>query len=118
MACILLAMKTKTPHPGAEALRRAIKRARGTKRLAELIGERTTPQAVSNWVSRGVPMERCPVVQHLTGVTCEELRPDVDWAALRAALTSCVVSPIDCEVDGTELSVNAIDATARWRAMP
>lgn len=34
---------------------------------------------------RQVPAERCPAIERLTGgvVTCEEMRPDIDWAVLR-----------------------------------
>ncbi|MEE3700039.1 helix-turn-helix domain-containing protein [Mannheimia haemolytica] len=42
---------------------------------------------VSFWVNgkRQVPAERCPEIEKFTEgkVTCEELRPDVDWAVLR-----------------------------------
>jgi DNA-binding transcriptional regulator YdaS (Cro superfamily) len=85
MACIFAAMKTKTPHPGAPALRAAIKKAGGLNQLAALIGGKTKSQTVANWVSRGTPMERCALIQRLTGVRCEDLRPDLDWTALREA---------------------------------
>ena len=42
---------------------------------------------VSQWktLARRVPAERCPAIERATkgAVTCEELRPDVDWAYLR-----------------------------------
>lgn len=42
---------------------------------------------VSLWVSgkRRVPAERCPEIEKFTEgkVTCEELRPDVNWKVLR-----------------------------------
>lgn len=42
---------------------------------------------ISQWRhgTRQVPAERCPDIERATGgaVTCEELRPDVDWAYLR-----------------------------------
>lgn len=45
------------------------------------------PSLISLWASgeRQVPAERCPAIERLTrgAVTCEELRPDVDWAVLR-----------------------------------
>jgi len=49
------------------------------------------PQHVVNWRSRGVPAERCPAIERATGgkVRCEDLRPDIDWAVLRA--------PCDCK---------------------
>lgn len=43
---------------------------------------------VSQWKTgaRAVPAERCPAIERATAgaVRCEELRPDVDWAYLRA----------------------------------
>ena len=48
-----------------------------------------TKGAVSQWKDEGrkVPAEYCPAIDRLTNgaVTCEDLRPDVDWAYLRAA---------------------------------
>lgn len=46
------------------------------------------PQLVWQW-SRGIrriPAERCPAIEKATGglVRCEVLRPDVNWAVLRA----------------------------------
>lgn len=51
--------------------------------IARAIG--VTPQAVQSWFKNSVPAERCPDIEKLTSgeVTCEELRPDVDWAVLR-----------------------------------
>jgi len=46
---------------------------------------------ISQWKTgaRQVPAERCPAIERATGgaVRCEDLRPDVDWAYLRA--TDC-----------------------------
>ena len=57
-----------------------------TKRLAFAVG--VAPSVVSQWKYgvRQVPAERCPGVERATGgrVRCETLRPDVDWAVLRA----------------------------------
>lgn len=45
------------------------------------------PALLSQWKvgARPVPAERCPQIERATSgaVTCEELRPDVDWAYLR-----------------------------------
>ena len=46
-----------------------------------------TPWAVSKWRNR-VPAERCPDIERMTGVRCEDLRPDVDWAFLRGTSKS------------------------------
>lgn len=47
------------------------------------------PSRISEWRTgvRPVPAERCPEIEKATGgaVTCEELRPDVDWAYLRCS---------------------------------
>ena len=43
------------------------------------------PQAVQQWFKRKTPIIRCPEIERITEgkVTCEELRPDVNWAILR-----------------------------------
>jgi DNA-binding transcriptional regulator YdaS (Cro superfamily) len=47
----------------------------------------THQSLVSTWAAgrRRVPASRCPDIERATGgaVTCEELRPDVDWSVLR-----------------------------------
>lgn len=59
-------------------LERAIEKAGGATQLAAFRGLRQS--AVSNWKSRGVvPEEHCPWIEEATGVTCEELRPDLTW---------------------------------------
>lgn len=54
---------------------------------------RIKPASVSGWLDSRVPAERCPDIERLTGgaVRCEDLRPDVDWAFLRA--TDCATPP-------------------------
>lgn len=72
---------TSTP---LEAACRAVN---GTTELAKLLsGRRPRPvskASVSRWKKEGVPAEMCPDIEELTGVPCEDLRPDVNWAALR-----------------------------------
>lgn len=63
------------------ALKSAIDRIGLTALAAELS---VSPQRLANWVGRQVPAERCPDVERATGVRCEVLRPDVDWAFIRA----------------------------------
>ena len=43
------------------------------------------PQAVQQWFKRKTPIIRCPEIERITEgkVTCEELRPDVNWGVLR-----------------------------------
>ena len=69
------------------------------KKAAEILGGQVavarvcdvSPGMVSQWVSghRGVAAEHCPAIERATSgaVRCEDLRPDVDWAYLRA--TDC-----------------------------
>lgn len=67
----------------------------GASQLARSL--RVSPPSVSQWISgrRQVPAERCPAIERATGgaVTCEELRPDVDWAYLRGTRCEGKVSP-------------------------
>lgn len=48
----------------------------GAVRLAALL--EVSPQAISNWKERGVPIERCVAIERLTNVSRRDLRPD-DW---------------------------------------
>lgn len=60
----------------------------GLRSLASGLGIGTSTPAM--WKSRGsVPAEYCPGIERMTRergapVTCERLRPDVDWAVLRS----------------------------------
>lgn len=65
----------------------------GQKRgLASALGRAigVTPVLISQWANghRPIPAERCPEIEKATSgeVTCEELRPDVDWAYLRGTI--------------------------------
>lgn len=55
--------------------------------LAKEIGVR--PPVAFRWVHNQsqVPAERCPEIERITkgAVTCEELRPDVNWGVLRGS---------------------------------
>ncbi|MGY4696576.1 helix-turn-helix domain-containing protein [Xylella fastidiosa subsp. sandyi] len=59
----------------------------GQSALAGLLG--VSSPTVNQWCNgvRPVPAERCPSIERATSgeVTCEELRPDVDWEYLRGA---------------------------------
>ena len=68
-----------------DALDKAVEYFKGQGALARAIG--VFPQTVHNWMVRGrVPAEHCPAIERETAgqVTCEQLRPDVDWGYLRA----------------------------------
>ena len=47
-----------------------------------------TPQAVCFWRDgkRQIPADKCPLIERITagGVSCEMLRPDVDWGYIRS----------------------------------
>lgn len=71
----------------AEAIERAAEILGSQKNLAEAL--MVSHAAVSNWKFEGrrVPAEHCPEIERLTAgaVRCEDLRPDMNWAHLRAA---------------------------------
>lgn len=66
-------------------------------KLARLL--KLKPPTVNQWVTgvRQVPAEQCPEIEKATdgAVTCEELRPDVDWAYLRG--TTCQEDHRTCD---------------------
>lgn len=83
-------IKTSNPHPGAAALRDAIDKLGGitkfARRLSDAAGKTIKSQTVSNWMSRGIPMERCLDIEKLTGIRCETLNPDINWKKMREVL--------------------------------
>lgn len=74
-----------------EALREAVEKASGQTAMAAGLSrpDRKITQAhVWKWLNspnpeKSPPAEYCPDIERLTGVPCEHLRPDVDWAVLR-----------------------------------
>jgi DNA-binding transcriptional regulator YdaS (Cro superfamily) len=93
-----------------EALEKAVAAVGSMQSLAEALG--VTKGAVSQWKLSGrrVPAEHCPSIERLTAgaVHCEELRPDVDWAFIRAGCTpSChdggiaLADQLPCAVEKT-----------------
>jgi len=54
---------------------------------------------ISQWANgtRQVPAERCPEIEKATAgiVTCEDLRPDVDWKYLRGTPAQSTSDSID-----------------------
>lgn len=51
----------------------------GPTAVARMVGVR--PPSVMEWAKRGIPVERCTVIERATNgaYTCEQLRPDVSW---------------------------------------
>lgn len=68
------------------ALNAAIERAGGITALARGLGMKSHA-VIQQWRINRVPAEHCPLIEVLTGVRCEELRPDVRWDVLRATPT-------------------------------
>ncbi len=70
------------------ALKKACLSFGGQALMARNLG--VSPPTINQWVSgaRPIPAERCLEIEKITegAVTCEELRPDVDWAYLRGTL--------------------------------
>ena len=68
-----------------EHMKRAANAMGSAAALASAI--QVSPQFMSQMIrgERQVPAEQCPNIEALTGVRCEDLRPDVNWAVLRAA---------------------------------
>jgi DNA-binding transcriptional regulator YdaS (Cro superfamily) len=65
------------------ALEQACKAFGGSNKLASALGREKA--SISRWKKERVPAEFCPDIERLTGVRCEELRPDVNWSVLRKA---------------------------------
>lgn len=71
----------------------AVNAAGGARALAAALTEatqhRVATSSVYAWMSgtRRIPAECCPVIERLTGVRCEWIRPDVEWGVLRS--TAC-----------------------------
>lgn len=66
-----------------QTLKQAVE-ARSLKVSAELLS--VTPQRLSNWMERGVPVEQCAAVEGALGVSRRTLRPD-DWHLIWPELT-------------------------------
>ena len=64
-------------------INRAIDKAGGITAMARAMNL-SSHSVVHQWRLTQVPAEKCPDIEALTGVTCEELRPDVNWSVLRA----------------------------------
>lgn len=64
--------------------------------LAKQIGAHAPD--VSQWArgKRPIPAEFCPAIEKATlrAVTCEEMRPDVDWSVLRSNRHRAIAQPV------------------------
>lgn len=64
-------------------LDRAIRIAGGMNQMARDL-QLSGHAVIYQWKKTRVPADHCPDVERLTGVRCEELRPDVNWSVLRS----------------------------------
>lgn len=82
-------------------IKRAARLCGGVERLASMMTvygpEGLSRMTVYLWARPGkkVPAEYCPDIERLTGVTCEELRPDVNWGFLRGTRRTTKSSKLD-----------------------
>ena len=60
----------------------AIERAGGFSTFARALDLKSAAVA-RHWIRLQVPAAYCPDIEELTGVACEDLRPDVKWYVLR-----------------------------------
>lgn len=73
-----------------DALKQAVDFSGGQSSFASKLASRRNDGGVSqaqvwNWINRGngAPATYCPDIEALTGIKCELLRPDTNWAVLR-----------------------------------
>lgn len=84
-----------------EHLQKAIEVAGGQSALARKLsslGKQVSQPRVYKWLHSPnpelmPPAEFCPSIERVTGVLCEELRPDVDWAYIRNPPCRCEQLP-------------------------
>ncbi|EPL7197429.1 transcriptional regulator [Klebsiella michiganensis] len=73
------------PKSSLEAIREACRVVGGQAAMSRSLG--VSSPTVNQWTTgtRQIPAERCLEIEKATAgtVTCEELRPDIDWAYLR-----------------------------------
>ena len=63
-------------------INRAIEKVGGITAMARAMNL-SGHSVIHQWRLTQVPAEKCPDIEALTGVKCEELRPDVNWSVLR-----------------------------------
>nr|WP_315401780.1 helix-turn-helix domain-containing protein [uncultured Duganella sp.] len=86
------------------ALDAAISAAGSLQSLAETLG--VTKGAVHQWTLEGrkVPARHCPAIERQFSVRCEDLRPDFDWAFVRARISESSVIPAPATVTPHKLA--------------
>ena len=74
--------KLATMWPMKQGLNQAIEVAGGISAFTQAINAPSV-NAVKAWRLTRIPADYCPVIEKVTGVPCESLRPDVEWSVLR-----------------------------------
>lgn len=81
-------MEEPTDTPRQLALDRAVAAADGKTALMRRLNERGwaigSHNTIAQWRVNGVPEKYCPDIEDITGVRCEDLCPETNWAVLRA----------------------------------
>lgn len=92
-------MHTTTPSEAEHPVDKAARLLGGRPAMAESL--EVSVAAIGNWKARGVPFEKCPVIERLTGrqVMRYHLRPD-DWADMWPELAQLVSPPNSQAVAG------------------
>lgn len=91
--------------PALASIKRAVSVFRSNnefrRALSHVSGKVISNSYLHTWLVRGsrVPAELCPDIELITGVTCEELRPDVHWHLIRGVIA--LRPRVDDQVDNT-----------------
>lgn len=79
--------------PKNPGLERAIVLGGGITALTRALGL-SSHAVVHSWRLNRVPADHCPLIEAVTGVRCEELRPDVRWDVLRNSADTATSVPV------------------------
>lgn len=78
---------TTAPPDWRSAVASAITQAGGKTALMRRLNGRgheiKSHSVIAQWVANGVPAKYCPDIEAITGVSCEQLCPDVRWGLVR-----------------------------------
>ncbi|AKO18930.1 YdaS family helix-turn-helix protein [Xanthomonas oryzae] len=89
------------------ALDQAIAAATNAATLARALGIKQP--SICGWYKRGqVPSAQCPAIEALTGVSCEQLRPDVHWHRDEAGRVTAYSVPLQPRADQAQGAIKAM----------
>jgi len=82
IAVVFMERKIMRHEETSKVLQRIVENLGGPTELGRRIG--CSAQRICNWVKRGsLPIRYCLKIEAATGISCEELRPDVNWSFMR-----------------------------------